>query len=311
MSSTFIANTSTEGLAPLGSAPQRSFELVSGTVLDALGPRHAALFAEPEGTEFGDRFDWYGAAGGKPRALETLDEDDRAAAEDALDGLLADISKLADTLIADETSDKQRLGEALANALRYPGPEAVYIFGSGEDLQPVLVNWAWVTDTQVAATGSLSGVGGKTAAAKAADAAADQAAAQGRMASAAPMPPLPRRAREGGPLNLWWLLWLGWLLLFAMICAILYLMIEACALRLPGLPNYCPPPGPSASELARDAQVLRDRIAAVERQMGIADRACQPQKATYVVPGPRPRFSEAGLRLPQSRPQQKITKGSG
>lgn len=53
----FLANTSTQGLSALGTAPQRSFELITGTVRDVLGERHAALFAEPVATQYGDRFD--------------------------------------------------------------------------------------------------------------------------------------------------------------------------------------------------------------------------------------------------------------
>ncbi len=305
MSSTFIANTSTEGLAPLGSAPQRSFELVSGTVLDELGERHAALFAEPEGTEFGDRFDWYANASGKPRQLDSLEEEERAQAEKTLNGLIGDIQKLADRLLDEDDTDKQRLGEALANALRYPGPDSAYIFGSGKDMQPVLVNWAWTTDTQVAATGSLSGSGGNTAANKAKTKAARQSAVA---ASAVPVPPPPMRDRQGMGRIWWWLLWLGWLLLALLIAAILYLMIEACALRVPGFPNHCPPPGPTVMDLEREAQVLRDRIAAVERQVGVADRACQPKQAALA---PRDRlilafegsqFGEAENKTTPSKP---------
>ena len=289
MSNTFIANTTTEGLAPLGSAPQRSFELISGTVLDELGERHAALFAEPEGTEFGDRFDWYAAASGKPRLLGDLDEEDQESAKATLNKLTSDVAKLADTLLQDDDTGKQRLGEALTNAIRYPGDDAVYVFGSGNEMQPVLVNWAWVTDTQVAATGSLTAAGGKTVAAKE-TAAAQQAA---MAAAAAPVPPPPMGRGRGSGSALWWLLWLGWLLLMLMIGAILYLMVEACALRVPGLPNYCPPPGPTVLDLEREAQVLRDRIAAVERQVGIADRACQPKEAALGQQSLRQRFAMA------------------
>lgn len=276
--SAFLANTSSEGLTPLGSAPQRSWELISGTVQDALGSRHAALFAEPEGTAYGDRFDWYASTSGTPRPLTSLEDGDRALAEATLDNLLSDIKGLSDSLLDDSDPDKQRLGEALANAVRYPGPESVYVVNTNDGPQPILVNWAWVADTQVAATGSLTGTGGKTAAARAKEAAAQPTT----VVAAAPLPPPSRR----GPLGLWWLLWLGWLLLMLMIGAILYLMIEACALRIPGLPNYCPPPGPTVSELERDARILRDQIAAVERQIGIADRACQPQQAAAPTPPP-------------------------
>ena len=159
-----------------------------------------------------------------------------------------------------------------------------------KDMQPVLVNWAWVTDTQVAATGSLTAAGGKTMAAR--ETAAAQQAAMAAAAAPVPPPPMGRRGQGAGS-ALWWLLWLGWLLLMLMIGAILYLMIEACALRVPGFPNYCPPPGPTVMELEREAQVLRDRIAAVERQVGVADRACQPKEAALTPRALRQRFAVA------------------
>lgn len=292
--STFIANTVSEGLTPLGTAPQRSWDLVSGTVGDHLSERHATLFAEPEGTAFGDRFDWYTAAVGAPKKLTDLDEEDRAAAEAVVSKLVGDIQKLAENFLDDKDPDKQRLGEALANAVRYPGPDSVYLMDSGETLQPVLVNWAWVADTQVAATGALTGTSGKPSPSKAAAGAATDPSV---MASA-PVPPPPVARADRGPLNLWWLLWLGWLLLMLMIGAILYLMIEACALRVPGLPSYCPPAGPTVSELERDSDILRDRIAAVERRIGVADRACQPEQASLIerqhgLSSPRESFARA------------------
>ncbi|MEM1232638.1 MAG: hypothetical protein AAGH70_00800 [Pseudomonadota bacterium] len=267
-----LTTTSTEELEPLGEAHQRSYELIVGTVEDdpRLGAAHVALFAEPRGSNYGDKIDWYGGTGGRGRPLESLEEAERAAAEAKLEELIAAIQSVADEKLAERDTNVQSIGEALANALRYPGPQSVFVTGSGESLQPVLVNWAWVDDTKKAVAGSLSGTGG------AGSAPSVKAAA---MAAAAPVvaPVVIRDRPAGTPPWLWWLLWLGWLLLALMIGAILYLMVEACALRIPGLPNYCPPPGPSVLNQERRAAVLRDQIAAVERQIGIADRACQPE----------------------------------
>lgn len=282
MFESLLANTSTEGLSPLGTAPQRSFELVSGTVRDLLGERHAALFAEPVATQYGDRFDWYASSDGKARPLTGLDEDERAKAEAILAGLVGDIASEAAKLLDSAKPDDQRLGEALQNALRYPADESVFILGSGDDIQPVLVNWAWVKENQKAVTGSLSDTRAApvnpTARGGAAGVSPDVGAASVAVTGS-------KAATADGPgFNFWWLMWLGWLLLTLMIGAILYLMIEACALKLPGLPGNCPGPGASASEIERQTLILRDRIAAVERQIGIADRACQPERAAAIVP---------------------------
>lgn len=279
----FLANTSTQGLSALGTAPQRSFELISGTVRNELGERHAAVFAEPVATQYGDRFDWYAAVGGKPRPLSGLDEGERAEVEADLATLLGEVLDKGQELLNSSDPDQQRLGEALANSVRYPGADCVYVLGEGDDRQPVLLNWAWVSDTQVAVTGDLSGTeDAKRVAKKATVARAATAAA------AAPIAPPPsstgqdRRAR----VNFWWLMWLGWLLLMLLIGAILYLMVEACALRIPGLPSYCPPPGPVASEEERRTLELRDRVAALEREIGVADRACQPDWLNVPIPNP-------------------------
>ncbi len=282
MSEAFLTNTSTQGLSPLGTAPQRSFELISGTVRDQLGDRHAALFAEPVATQYGDRFDWYAVVAGKPRGLDTLDETEKEAVKADLAGLIADILELGQTYLDHSNPDEQRLGEALINAVRYPGSDCVYVLNDGEITQPVLLNWAWTSDSQAAVTADLSTTQGATRARKAATAA--------RVAAAAPVPPppmpaeAPARDERRSPFSLWWLLWLGWLLLLILIAAILYLMIEACALRLPGVPGNCPPPGPVASASERDTMFLRDRIATVERQIAIADRACQPQAQASLLP---------------------------
>lgn len=295
MSEAFLANTSTQGLSPLGTAPQRSYELISGTVRDKLGDRHAALFAEPVATQYGDRFDWYAVVSGKPRRLDALEEDDRAAVQADLETLIGDIRTLGQSLLENSNPDEQRLGEALTNAVRYPGDDCIYVLTNGEDTQPVMLNWAWVSDSQKAVAGDLSGSGGATRARKAATAAA---AAQVAAAAAPVAPPPPRRRdKTGGPVNLWWLLWFGWLLLLLMICAILYLMIEACALRLPGVQGHCPPPGPTASEQERRTLTLRDQIAMTERRIAIADRACQPKQQASLIPdADQTRLADRGAR---------------
>lgn len=281
----FLANTSTQGLSPLGTAPQRSFELISGTVRDKLGERHAALFAEPVATQYGDRFDWYATTSGKPLRLDELDEQTREEVEADFRSLLAEIDGYGSTLLDSKDTDQQRLGEALRNAVQYPGSDSVYVLEDGDAFQPVLLNWAWVSDDQGAVTGDLSGVETVARAQKKAAAAAVARPTSTHGTATETATPAAATA-DRGPLNLWWLMWFGWLLLLLMIAAILYLMIEACALRLPGVQGYCPPPAAEASAEERRTLWLRDRIATLERQIAIADRACQPEKAMTPIPEP-------------------------
>lgn len=287
MSDSLLATKSTEGLTSLGSPNQRSPELIAGTVLNECGPRHAAIFAEPVATQYGDRIDWYASVEGKAVPLASLDEEARAEAEAVLGGLIEDIREKAEGYLTSKLPDDQRLGEALANALVYPGPDYVYVIGSGKDLQPVIIQWAWSEDSQPTVQTRLGGTSKTRPAAPEPSAAAAAAAAQAETtAAAAPVAPPPERR----PGNWWWLVWLGWLLLAVMLGTILYLMIAACALKLPGVPNYCPVPEIRTEDHEQRAAILRDQIAAVERQIAIADRSCQPDplEEAALVPPPRP-----------------------
>ncbi len=278
MSDDFLVNASTEGLRALGTAPQRSFELVGGTVAARLGADHAALFAEPVASAQGDRHDWYATVSGTPRRLIDLAEPEQARAREELARLTSDIRALATSLSESGAGDDQRLGEALTNALEIPDEESIWVItGLADDrLQPVLVNWAWVRDRREAVRGALAG----------ADTRARAAVPHAPPSAAPPLTPaLPHAAPSGsaaqetqgtGAVNwLRWLLWLGWLLLAAMIAIIFYLMVEACALRLPGIAAHCPV-AEQESALARDRLVLEDRVLQLERHLATADRACQP-----------------------------------
>ena len=297
----FLANTSTQGLSPLGTAPQRSFELISGTVREKLDDRHAAIFAEPVATQYGDRFDWYAATAGKPLRLDDLQGEERIAIQAELQDLLGDISEIGQSLLTSIKPDQQRLGEALCNAVRYPGDDCIFVLVDGEVRQPVLLNWAWDSDTQAAVTGDLSGTEGS---------AHQQKRAAVRATADAPAPRTEPQTTyvtvvERVPVNLWWLIWFGWLLLMMMIGAILYLMVEACALRFPGLSSYCPPAELEASANELHTLFLRNQIASVERQMGIAARACRYEGSISPIPEPGDRSDlkqdTGGTRLSERR----------
>jgi hypothetical protein len=129
----FLTTTSSEGLRALGSAPQRSFELITGTVRARLGNAHAALFAEPVATEFGDRFDWYATLPGKARRLADLPEPEAEALRATRDALAADIRSLAAEIAASGAPDDLRLSEALTNALVVPDDNHVWAIGPDGD----------------------------------------------------------------------------------------------------------------------------------------------------------------------------------
>ncbi|MFK7744487.1 MAG: hypothetical protein AB8B47_05505 [Roseobacter sp.] len=278
MIESFLTNTSTEGLKPLGTAPQRSFELVSDTVRSKFGEAHAALFAEPVATQYGDRFDWYATVEGKAVPITSLEDD--ASARAVLDQLVGDIKGMADELLSSKLADDQRLGEALANALEIPDEDAVFVIEpkDGGAPQPVLVNWAWTRDEQVAVRGVLTGTDQRTPSKRPGYVAPVAAPVAGAAAGAA--------AVAGVSALWWWLVWLGWALLALLIAAVVYLLIEPCALRVSWLPNTCEQVEVIPDTVLEERGILRDQIALVEKEIGIKDRLCQPDFAQLPIPEP-------------------------
>ena len=88
-----ITTTSAAGLQPLGTAAQRSFELLSAALEQRLGPAHAALLAEPVATAQGDRIDWYTQPGGEVLPLSDLPEAQAQSLRARLGEMVAQIMK--------------------------------------------------------------------------------------------------------------------------------------------------------------------------------------------------------------------------
>lgn len=247
-----ITTTTTEGLQPLGSAAQRSFELVSGALRDRLGAEHAALLAEPVAAAQGQQIDWYAPEPGEVLPLADLPEAEAAALRDRLGVLVAGIRAEADTLSESPRPEDQRLGEALAQAVEIPGPEMIFARRTpGGGLAPLLVHWAWLREERRAVRGVLTAMVPRPAA------------------------PVPV-AVPTGPWAGWWaLIWLGWLLLALMIGAILALLIAPCAL-MPGRIGACPAPPAALAAAMTEARAAADEVAGTERLLALARRQCQP-----------------------------------
>ena len=280
MNESLLTNTSTEGLKPLGTAPQRSYELVSDTVRQQFGEAHAALFAEPVATQYGDRFDWYAPVAGNAVPMTSLEDQEPARA--VIEGIVRDIKDMSDELLASKLADDQRLGEALANALEIPNEDSIFVIQSedGGPPQPVLVNWAWTRDEQVAVRGVLTGM--------------DQRVPEKRPGYVAPPPGAAAMAGGAAAAGAvagvsalwWWLVWLGWALLALLIATVIYLLIEPCALRVSWLPNNCEKVAIVPDTLAEERAILEDQIALVQKEIAIQDRLCQPDFAQLPIPDP-------------------------
>lgn len=279
-----LATTSSQGLQPLGSAAQRSYELVTGTVRARLGEKHARMFAEPVAAQHGDSIDWYAPIAGTGVPLSELSPEEQAALRAELASLVADIEAEAETLAASDTAEDQRLAEALANAIELPDETMIHALRDTDGkLHPMLVHWGWIRDEQKAVRGVLTGMvprHGATA----------TAAAPGHLAASGPV------QTTGVPGWLWWLLiLLGWLLLAVLLGWILALLITPCGLSY-GRIVFCPPPeAPVVSVDEAERRVIEDEIARLERELALLDRTCQPTEPLPVAPLPAPE-DEAGTR---------------
>lgn len=261
MSSALLVTTSSEGLQPLGSAAQRSFELISNTVRDQLGPEHAALFGEPVATEHGDRIDWYAPMAGKPVPLPELDAAEQQQLRDTLGQRIADIKARADQLGDSAAASDQRLSEALSNAIEVPDQAMIYgVRDADGALHPVLVHWAWVRDEHSAVRGILTGM-----------------VPRPKPPQPAPVVPVVRSSFISRlPSGLWWaLIVLGWLLLATLLGMILYLLVAPCGLNR-GRLVFCPTDAPELHAALGEAQVTEDRIIRLQHELALADRECQP-----------------------------------
>lgn len=270
-----LTTTSSEGLQPLGSAAQRSFELVTGTIRARLGERHAKLFAEPVATPHGDSIDWYAPFKGNAVPVNDLPAEEQEQLRAELAPLVADIKAEAETLGQSGTADDQRLSEALFNAIEVPDEAMVYAVRDDDGvLHPMLVHWAWVRDEQKAVRGVLTGMTPRRQPATPATGVQLGAAAP----VVVPTSPVPSW--------LWWLLiLLGWVLLAVLLGWLLALMIAPCGLSQ-GRISFCPPPeAPSVTVPGAERRVIEDEIATLQRQLALLDRACQPTEP-IIVPSP-------------------------
>ncbi|WP_372571415.1 hypothetical protein [Ruegeria jejuensis] len=250
-----LTTTTSEGLQPLGTAAQRSYELVTGALRQRLGADYANLLAEPVSTPHGDRIDWHAPMAGRPMRLSDLAPEEQDVLKARLGEMISAILAEAETLDAGPGSDDHRLGEALRNAVEIPSEDMIHVVRSADGDHPVLVHWAWVSGERMAVRGVLT-----------------------KMVPRAQ----PLSAVQSGPVASvwtspvwWWLILLGWLLLAALLGLILYLMIHPCGLS-PFGPDHCHEDTAELSAAYSEYQVLNDRVARLQHEIALTDRACKP-----------------------------------
>jgi len=264
MPHSFLTTTFTEGLQPLGTAAQRSFELVTGSVRERFGGEYAAIFGEPLAAQLGGTFDWHSGVEGTVLELASLNEDTQADVRTRLGEITRDIRSHAQQLEDSDISEDQRLGVSLLNAIEVPDKSHIFVVRDSKGkLWPILVHWAWVDQARQNVRGVLTGF-----------------APTSRFAVARPPEVVPS-VRRVWP---WWLLiLLGWLLLALMIATILYYMIYPCGLR-DGKVFFCPEPAHSTVIEGSEVRVLEGEVAALERELARTAQTCQPDFAASEVP---------------------------
>ena len=140
-----LASGNPLGLRAVGSGGRTavsSYEQITRTLRQTLGPDHAALFAEP--SQRPAAIDWYSEieADGTPVRLTAASTDARDRGLGRLTILVADIEAKAATLQKSDRQDERILGDMLAHALDIPDEDAVFLVGG----RPVMTFWGYVKD---------------------------------------------------------------------------------------------------------------------------------------------------------------------
>lgn len=264
-----LASTLSEGLRPLGTPELRSFELITEIVEEKFSPVHAALFAEPVRSPYGDKTEWYTGVNGIVTRLADMPEDRAALAKERLTSLSSDIRNYAEALSESSNANDARVAEALLNALQVPNETSVLVVEQSDapgELQPILIDWASVPDKQTSVPNVLV------------DLVPPQALpSPPPVRRAAPIPATPTPVRtEAAAVD--YALWImpGLLALVALLMAlILYLLFVSCGLRHVPFLNFCPVAS-DVEDPSRQTLILRNRVQLLEREIAAAERTCQP-----------------------------------
>ena len=241
MRATFITTTPRsllEALRYQGIAVSESHAQLQSMLQNNLSPEHARFFAEPVLNNAGDSVDWYTPLEGDAVRLDSLPPEAQQTAVREIRRLAGEIDQLAESLKQSGEGPKSIRGNILALALRYPGPEYLYMVGD----QPVLLGWGFSAASSVAGPQDLMRLG----------AAAPLAAAPPLPPGSEAVPPVPPPPSTG----------FGWLrailaLLFGLLLCLALLFLAGLLLGTSGCPVAGLPwtngtlgcaPAPSATE---------------------------------------------------------------
>ena len=284
MSSPF-ATTGRAGLRPLGTSDQRVYETIASEAERALGPAHAAVFAEPEYLRRTASSDWYSSVEGVITPLADMSEADAAHTERRLSQLLGDISRHASELKEQGSDADRRLGAALEQAVLYPSDSSIFgAIQADGSIQPILVDWAHKSDVVPDRISTLIGM------------------APGLKRKAPPQNPEPPIAPKAPPPWWWWFVLLPmWMFAAGSAVVLIWLLIEPCGIALGPWANACPREAVAqANQPMRYRAVLEQQEADLRRQIAEAERACLPPEAEPVPETEAEPGSETDRRLEEA-----------
>lgn len=138
----FIKSTNLQDVSPLSPGGQpvfRNHDVLERELSKRLTLKHAQFFAEPEISETSDKVDWYGP-GRDFRTLVSLDDAEKSNVRKDVASLFSDVSSLAENLESSDRNDDRYLARLLAQALRIPSEESIYLGSKG----PILTDWGTV-----------------------------------------------------------------------------------------------------------------------------------------------------------------------
>lgn len=258
MSRTFIRTTPRAALRPLGVQGRTTLsahQQLRALIRNRLGPRHAALLAEPAFDPGRDSIDWHADAAGDAVPLDRLAPEERAATERDLAALVADIAALGAGFAGSRREEERALAPLIEQALSYPGGESLYRVGD----QPVVVGWGCAPSEDGAMPERLTRLRpagwapARPAAPRPMPEPEPVAAGPVAVAVAPVVPPVPA--------------WLWWLVLAALLLLVLVLLLR----WLDPLPVWLG--ATEARERQQEAAVRLD--SARDREMALRDEAAR------------------------------------
>jgi hypothetical protein len=255
-----------------------------------ISPDVAELLAEPIPEPARGQTHWHVSAAEDPRSVSELDDLEREKLLAVLAERRTAILKLADRLAADGSETNARLASALRTIVDVPDPGRHIWSVAG---RPVLSAWGRSTaaSRERRATIVTRGEAPKTEAAALSGVVVGvtPAVEPAKIQKQAPRPTLAGGLRLGN-LDRWRNLPL-WLLLAAILLAILYRLLPACSVDLPlvnRLFGHCEQRADSRLDLLREQnQGLRDSIGAAELRVAAVEGDCAPPRVDNQVLPPQ------------------------